>query len=145
MCLVYGCQLSQPDPLRDTAVSQDERGDELMNIVINEQKYKIELYDHSKVEEFIKLLPMTLQMEELHGNEKYYYLDQSLPIHPESVNQIKVGDIMLFQDNCLVLFYKDFQTSYQYTRIGHIEDVTGLSHQLGNKSISVTFQKEENE
>lgn len=35
-------------------------------------------------------------MNELNGNEKYFYLDSSLPVNPYSPNTIGKGDIMLF-------------------------------------------------
>ena len=33
---------------------------------------------------------------------------------------------MLFGSNCLVIFYKTFNTSYSYTKIGHIENMPDL-------------------
>ena len=63
---------------------------------------------------------MELEMNELNGNEKYYYLDESLPVNPYSPNTIGKGDIMLFGSSCLVIFYDNFNTSYSYTRIGKI-------------------------
>ena len=144
--LLYGCQQVKEDnpPSSQVENIKQKDKDETMNIIINELTYHVKLYNNTTVAEFIKLLPITLQMKDLHGNEKYKYLDQRLPVHTESVQQIKTGDLMLFQDNCLVLFYKDFQTSYSYTKIGYIENVASLSDQLGKDSIAVRFQKEEN-
>ena len=39
---------------------------------------------------------------------------------------IEAGDIMLFGNNCLVVFYKSFNSSYSYTKIGHIENLEEL-------------------
>ena len=44
---------------------------------------------------------------------------------------------MLFSDNCLVIFYKSFDTSYSYTKIGHIDNLPNL----GNGSITVIYEK----
>ncbi len=56
---------------------------------------------------------------ELNGNEKYAYLDDSLPVGRSARATIaRAGDIMLFGDDCLVLFYETFSSSYRYTRIG---------------------------
>lgn len=40
----------------------------------------------------MKRLPMTLNMEELNGNEKYYYLGEGLPKNSESIDRIRTGE-----------------------------------------------------
>ncbi|MBS7389350.1 MAG: hypothetical protein KIG33_03320, partial [Oscillospiraceae bacterium] len=49
-----------------------------LEIQIGEQTFYAELYDTETAEEFAALLPMTIDMSELNGNEKYFYLDKSL-------------------------------------------------------------------
>ncbi len=66
---------------------------------------------------------LDLTLQQLNNNEQYVYLDETLPSNTSSINQIETGDVMLFGDNCLVIFFKDFNTSYQYTPIGHIDDL----------------------
>ena len=44
---------------------------------------------------------------------------------------------MLYGNNCLVVFYKSFNTSYSYTKIGHIENLSDL----GNKNVIIKFEK----
>lgn len=112
-------------------------------ISVGGQQFKAILYDNETAQEFMKRLPMTLNMEELHGNEKYYYLEEGLPTNVENIGRIQTGDIMLFGSDCLVLFYDDFSTSYSYTRIGHIEDEGVLADVLGNGSVEMVFEAEE--
>ena len=83
---------------------------------------------------------MSLQMDELHGNEKYYYFSEGLSSSAQSVSQIYTGDLKLFGNDCLVLFYKDFPTSFSYTSLGQIENPQGLSEALGNGSIQIQFR-----
>ena len=47
---------------------------------------------------------------------------------------------MLFGDNCLVVFYKDFSTSYSYTKIGTVEDIAGLADALGAGDVQCAFK-----
>ena len=90
---------------------------------------------------FLDKLPLTLSMSELNGNEKYHYLAEPLPSASESVKQIRAGDIMLYGDNCIVLFYMSFTTSYRYSRIGHIDDAAALASAVGKSDVTVIFFK----
>ena len=75
-------------------------------------------------------------MNELNGNEKYIYLDSTLPTNPINPNHINSGDVMLYGNNCLVIFYKSFDTTYSYTKIGHIDNLPTLD----NKNIQVKLK-----
>lgn len=86
-----------------------------------------------------ELLPLTLDMSELNGNEKYFYLEQSLPTDSNRPGQIRTGDMMLYGDSCLVLFYESFSSGYSYTRLGSIDDPEGLAQAVGHGNITVTL------
>ena len=83
---------------------------------------------------------MTLEMSELNGNEKYCY-GVSLPNNDKRYDSIEAGDLMLYSGNCIVLFYGS-AGGYNYTRIGKISDVTGLSNAVGSGSVTVKFEKQ---
>ena len=109
-----------------------------MYININEQKLEVNLEDNSTVSTLIKMLPLELSMDDLNNNEKYVYLDNSLPTNTYSPKHIEAGDVMLFGDNCLVIFYESFDTAYDYSKIGHIDKMP----RLDNNNISVSFATE---
>ena len=131
----------------NTSNNQDRiEGDNNMNnsefvpeikINIEGKNYILKLEDNPTTRELIDLLPLDLNMEELNGNEKYYYLDNTLPTNSKNPGSIEQGDVMLYGNNCLVIFYKSFNTSYSYTKIGHIDNLPDL----GNKSIKISFNK----
>lgn len=109
-----------------------------MYININEQKLEVNLEDNSTVSTLIKMLPLELSMDDLNNNEKYVYLDESLPTNTYSPKHIEAGDVMLFGDNCLVIFYESFDTNYDYSKIGHIDNMP----KLDSGNISVSFMIE---
>jgi len=43
-------------------------------------------------------------------------------------------------NNCSVIFYKKYQTSYSNTKIGRIDDVSDLEAPLGSGSVTVVFE-----
>ena len=108
-----------------------------INIQIGNENFKITLYDNPSVKSLLEQIPITLNMSELNGNEKYFYLPEDLPTNSEKIETIHTGDFMLYDSNCIVLFYKKFPTTYSYTKLGYIENVTGLAEALGNDSIQV--------
>ena len=112
-----------------------------IEIVVGNKTFSANLYDNKAAGALLEQLPMTITMSELNGNEKYFYLDSSLPTQSTRPSKITEGDIMLYGNNCLVLFYDSFSTSYSYTPLGHIDDSQGLASALGSGSVEVTFQK----
>jgi len=78
-------------------------------------------------------------MSELNGNEKLYRFADNLPTNSSNPGTIQTGDLMIYGGNTLVLFYKSFPTVYTYTKLGQIDDPTGLAEALGTGRITVTF------
>jgi hypothetical protein len=65
-----------------------------------------------------------------------------LPTNASKPGTIQNGDLMLYGSNTLVLFYKSFSTSYNYTKIGEITDPEGLAEALGSAAVAVRFELE---
>lgn len=111
-----------------------------MKIIVGVNSYVATLYDNETANAFAALLPLSITMNELNGNEKYYYLSGNLPNSPSNPSTIQNGDLMLYGSNCIVLFYETFSTSYSYTKIGTVDNPTGLKTALGQNNPTVTFE-----
>ena len=112
-----------------------------INIIIGSKTFTATLADSETGEAFAALLPLTVTMNELNGNEKYHYLSSSLPTSAYQPGTIHAGDLMLYGNNCVVLFYETFNSSYSYTRLGAIDNPSGLAETLGVGNVSVRFEK----
>ena len=110
-------------------------------LMIGEIKFSATLENNETTKELLQRLPLEIEMKELNGNEKYYYFDEHLPRNASLVNKINVGDIMLFGDDCLVVFYQSFATSYSYTKLGKIDNPDSLAEVLGSGNIKVKIMK----
>ena len=113
-----------------------------MKLKIGNSTFSVTLYDNATVTAFKSLLPLTVNMVELNGNEKYADLSRKLPTNASNPGTIRNGDLMLYGSSTLVLFYKTFPTSYSYTKLGRIDDVTGLVAALGSGNVTVTFEQD---
>ena len=112
-------------------------GVSMLKINIDGKDYIMNIEKNETTKHLVNILPKTLKMSDLNYNEKYIYLDESLPKDEKLPRYINAGDVMLFGDNCLVIFYKSFDTVYKYTKIGHIDNLPDL----GSESVSVTITK----
>ena len=117
--------------------SEEGKMEKNLSLQVNGKTFKITLEENETTEALTKVLPLKIIMNELNCNEKYYYLDTMLPSNPIRVEKIESGDIMLYGDNCLVIFYEDFKTTYSYTRIGKIENTEGLKEALGSGNVEM--------
>jgi hypothetical protein len=109
-----------------------------MYATINGEKLEIQLEDNATAVAFAKMLPLELTMSDLNGNEKNVNLDEALPTNSYEPGRVEAGDVMLYGDDCLVIFYKSFDTEYSYTKIGYID---GLP-ELGDGDVVVEFGAE---
>lgn len=113
-----------------------------IKITVKSQAFMATLLDKNSAKAFMEMLPMTVEMTELNRNEKYVRLPENLPANASSPGTICSGDLMLYGSNTVVLFYEDLNTSFSYTRMGKIDDPTGLRNALGAGDVTVTFEME---
>ena len=113
-----------------------------MRIKIGSSTFTATLYDNATATAFKGMLPITINMSELNGNEKYCDLSVNLPANASNPGTIQSGDVLIYGSNTLVLFYKTFSTFYSYTRLGRINDPTGLAAAVGSGSVTITYELE---
>ncbi len=119
--------------------NQESGNDMKINLLVNGENFVADIENSLTGLAFLHLLPMEIEMNELNGNEKYYYLDEDLPVDVYQPQRIEIGDIILFGSSCIVIFYESFNTNYSYTRIGKIENVNNLADALGSGDVLVRF------
>ena len=75
---------------------------------------------------FIESLPVTIQMTDVDGNEKYGCMYYKIATESPKTNVVTKGDVLLFGESCVIVAYKDFKSSSKYTKLGHIDNVDDL-------------------
>lgn len=113
-----------------------------LKITVGTTAFNATLNDNATVTPFKAMLPLTVNMGELGGVEKYYYFPSgtTLPTNASSPGNIQNGDLMLYGNDCLVLFYTTFNTSYSYSRIGKVDNPAGMVAALGTGSVTVKYE-----
>lgn len=103
------------------------------------------LEDNAATAKFRQLLPLRLDMPDLNANEKHVRLPEPLPTDLTKPGTIRAGDLLLWGDDTLVLFYETFRSSYSYTRLGKLDDPAGLAESVGKGNVTVTFEAQAKE
>ncbi|HEY4325481.1 MAG TPA: cyclophilin-like fold protein [Mucilaginibacter sp.] len=125
---------------KSNATAGESLTNQKMTIKINSQTFTATMLDNNTAKAFRQMLPITIHMTELNGNEKYFDLHASLPAQAVKPGNIRNGDIMLYGSNTIVLFYKNFETSYDYTKIGTIDNIENYAAALGTGNATVAFE-----
>ena len=124
---------------RDKDMKKEEKVSNI-TVIIDWKNYTAELEDNETAQNFYQTIIANnneFLMEDLNENEKYIYLQEKLPNSPKVPEKIESWDIMLYWNNCIVIFYKSFTTTYSYTKIGHIKNM----QDLWTESVKVQFSK----
>lgn len=134
-------------PIRTESNAENNLKDEIMTptkirIKVGSKTFTATLLENKTAQAFKEILPLTMNLTEMNGDEKYGYLLKSLPTNASNPGTTKKGDLMLFGSKTLVLFYQTRSTSYRYTKLGTVDDVVGLAEALGSGNVTVAFELE---
>lgn len=80
--------------------------------------------------------PLVLKLDDYSGFEKVGPLGKSLT-RSDAQTTTECGDIVLYNGSNIVIFYGS--NSWNYTRLGRINDLTNWVTALGEDSVTVTF------
>lgn len=142
MLIGAACDQNTPAPVdggQDSITEKTETMSDTLLIKIGGKEFTATHLDNPSAAAFKAMLPMTINMTELNGNEKYFRLSKNLPTNESNRGTIKAGDLMLYGSNTFVLFYESFSTSYTYTELGKINNTTGLAVSVGTGNVTVSI------
>ena len=110
-----------------------------MNVQVGDVVFSATLEENETVSALVEMMresPVVIQMSDYSGFEKVGSLGTSLPAS-NSQTTTQTGDIVLYNGNQIVIFYGS--NSWSYTRLGHIDDLTGWEEALGRGDVTVIF------
>lgn len=113
-----------------------------MNVQVGDVVFSATLEENEAVSALVEMMrksPVVIQMSDYSGFEKVGPLGTSLPVN-NSQTTTQAGDIVLYNGNQIVIFYGS--NSWSYTRLGHIDDLTGWEDALGSEDVTMTLSIE---
>lgn len=144
LLVLGGCRADQREApssvAQDIAKASANPEKARMWMTVGERRFAVTLADTDTARAFTAQLPLTLDMFELNGNEKHAALSVALPADAGRPGTIHNGDLMLYGSNTVVVFYETFRSSHSYTRLGRVDDPSGLSEALGRRRARVLFK-----
>ena len=111
-----------------------------IKITVGNQFFVATLENNKSALAFKNMLPISINMIELNGNEKYGELPNELPTLSTNPGKIEIGDLMLYGNQTIVLFYKSFNTSYAYTKIAKIDNPALLYEAIGKGNVNIKIE-----
>ena len=114
-----------------------------MNVKVGDRNFIATLKDNEAVDVLVEMLKetgITIKMSDYADFEKVGALETNLPTNNQQITT-QPGDIMLYQGNQIVLFYGS--NTWNYTQIGHINNLSGWQEALGNGDVTITLSLEE--
>jgi len=72
-------------------------------MIVGERRFTVTLADNATARALAEMLPLTLVMPDLNGNEKHASLPKALPANACKPGMIHSGDIMLYGSRTLVV------------------------------------------
>lgn len=112
-----------------------------MNIQVGDRVLTATLAENSSADALKEALakgPITITMHDYESMEKVGSLGMDLPGNDEQITT-EAGDIILYQGSAFVIYYAP--NSWNFTRLGKIDDVTGaeLKEVLGDGNVTITL------
>jgi len=130
-------QVNVPQP--DTNSDTEENMVKKMTLQIGNSSFTATLENNPAVDAFVEMMndsSVIIQMNDYSGFEKVGSLGTNLPADDKQTTT-HAGDIVLYNGNQIVIFYGS--NSWNYTRLGKIDDLSGWEDALGSGDITVTF------
>ena len=130
--LYHYLNLNQPQPAAGLSETK-------IIVSFNGHTYPATLTDNTSAEAFAELLksgPLTISAHDYGSFEKVGDLGTTLPRNDEQITT-SAGDIILYQGNQITVYYAE--NTWSLTRLGRIDDPSGLRDALGGGDVTITF------
>lgn len=110
-------------------------------VSIGLKTYSVTVEDNDAAKVFFDRVPLSLTLNEWAGNSEYYArLSEKINTDGiKSPSAFETGDIAIYNNTSLVIFYADTKNTEGYAKIGHIVESEGMKDALKAAKGKVIF------
>lgn len=122
----------------DLKLSQTESDTDKITLAFNNHTYTATLANNSSaaaLKELLKNGSLTIEAHDFGNFEKVGEIGQTLPANDENI-VTEAGDLILYQGTRFVVYYDT--NTYNFTRLGKIDNPNGLKEALGSGNVTIT-------
>lgn len=139
---IQNTPVHQPPTSTESQTQPKEENVKNIQVTVGNKTFSATLEENIAVESFVELMkesPVEIAMSDYANFEKVGSLGTSLP---ESNKQMTTqsGDIVLYNGNQIVVFYGS--NTWNYTKLGRIDDLSGWEESLGSGDVMIAFSIE---
>lgn len=127
-------------PATSTAITKQDYSEMKILLKINGYSFTAALENNKAAKQFFNLIKneaLTIKLSDYSGFEKVGSLGTTLTAEDKQITT-REGDIVLYNSDSIVIFYGS--NTWDYTMLGHIEDVSNLKTALGRTDVEVKFE-----
>lgn len=106
------------------------------NIEVNGRIFTAAAEENEAAAALTELMPLTVKLSDYAGFEKVGAIGKRLPANDRQTTT-NPGDIVLYSRDQIVMFYG--KNTWEYTRLGHVEDLAGWKEALGRGSVTIVL------
>lgn len=123
-----------------TAQAATQKKAKKVSITVGGKRYQVKLNNTKTAQNFAASLPKTYDMDTLYGAIKYHEIDPGIRANKlKSYKQIKAGEVLMCEYDCIVVAYKNYSSSTRYVKIGKIKNVKGLAKRCASDTVQMKF------
>lgn len=131
-------QYKNKDINKSLDVSEQYKKIKEIKVYIGGREADVTFEDNISVKELAVYAPYNhMPLIDLNNNSKYCILKRKLNTDSNITKTTKKGDIMLYKNNNIIIFYKDAENNYSYTKLGHINNIDKFDMNSDDITLSI--------
>ncbi len=142
ICCITACCLFALTACSSGQSSEDKDYSSLpdtINLQIGDATHTVTFEKNAASDSLTTLFPLYSLIIDKDGTHKQFQIPRNMELADEHIDTAHAGDIFLNGPVLVEVYYADAEINANRSRIGHIDDTTGLEEALNVKNVQLVF------